>query len=157
MLACGECAKLGHAYLEPRVPKSSYVPIRKAKPSSTALSPTRRKTKNLREETELTENFGSLVREARENLGLTHEDLGRKIGEKVSVLKKVEGEKMFPDERLATKLEYALKVKILVQREKRKVPETFFSSPSSPVTLGEIARLKTGKRRNLENEGGNSS
>jgi len=158
MLVCEECAKLGSVYLEPeaRVPKASYMPEKRAKTFPT-ISMTKREATNLHEETELIENFGSLIREVREKLGLTHEDLGRKIGEKVSVLKKVESEKMFPDEKLATKLEHVLKVKLLVQAEKHDLPETV-SSPQSPrLTLGEIAHLKTGKRRNSEDEGDHSS
>lgn len=153
MVVCEECAKLGSTYLEPeaKISKASYMSIKKPNASSTTFLITRMKVTNLHEELELTENFGSLIREAREKMGLSHEDLGRKIGEKVSVLKKVEGEKMSPDKKLAAKLEHILKVKLLVQAEEHEVPETVL--PSSQLTFGEVARLKTGKRRNPENEG----
>lgn len=159
MIVCEECAKLGSIYLEPEasIPKAPFMADRKVKAVPATVLPIKRETVKLHEETELIENFGSVVREAREKIGLSHEDLGRKLGEKVSVLKKIESEKMSPDEKLATKLEHALKVKLLVQSEEHKVPE-IASTPQSPtLTLGEIARLKTGKRRNPENAGASSS
>lgn len=159
MLVCERCAELGSLYVEPEVKiskTSSAIGNRGTTPTSTVFL-TKRAETTLPEEVEIAENFGSLIREARERLGLSHEDLGKKIGEKISVLKKVESEKMFPDEKLATKLEHVLKVKLLVQAEKEEVPLPASTRQTSTLTLGEIARLKTGKRRSPENESGDSS
>ncbi|MCW4020899.1 MAG: multiprotein bridging factor aMBF1 [Candidatus Bathyarchaeota archaeon] len=151
MLTCGRCAELGSGYWEPE-PKS----FRRPEGFRTAVSiPVRRKrTIDVSEDLVVTEGFGSIVRQARVELGLSHEDLGRKIGEKVSVLRKVESGKMTPDHRLAGKLEHALEVKLLVPFVVPKV-----SRPASPaskgVTLGEIVRLKD-RRRHPENEGDHS-
>jgi putative transcription factor len=72
---------------------------------------------------------------------LSHEDLGRKIGEKVSVLRKIESGKMTPDHRLAEKLQHALKIKLLVPPSEPKVPLTALPQPRE-VTLGEVVLLK---------------
>lgn len=92
------------------------------------------------------EGYGSLVRRAREKLGLSHEELGRRIAEKVSVLKKIENEKMVPDQKVSEKLEHILGIKLMVPLVVPKVP--LDSAPKiKGVTLGEIAELKDAKRR----------
>jgi len=160
MIVCEKCAKLGSPYLEPenKPSRSFYRLVERRKRTSPAIAFTaRRRTINLPENLEIRERFGSLVRKARENMGLSHEELGKKIGEKVSVLKKIESEKMIPDQKLAKKLEHALKVKLLVPSEEYEVPGEASAPPSQELTLGEIAQLKISKRRNRENESNNSS
>jgi len=93
---------------------------------------------------ELVDDFGSRVRQGREKLGLTHEDLGRRIGEKVSVLRKIESGKMVPDHGLANKLGHALQVKLLVPTSEPKVPSVGLPPPRE-VTLGERVHLKKKK------------
>ena len=93
---------------------------------------------------ELVGDFGLRVRRAREELELSHEDLGRKIGEKVSVLRKIESGKMAPDLMLAEKLEHALKIKLLVPPSEPKAPSVALSQPRE-ITLGELVRLKEKK------------
>lgn len=61
----------------------------------------------------LVENYGAVIRQAREKLGLTQAELAMKIAEKLSVIKKVEAERLKPDERLAQKLERALKIRLI--------------------------------------------
>ncbi|MFQ6095129.1 MAG: multiprotein bridging factor aMBF1 [Candidatus Bathyarchaeia archaeon] len=150
MLVCEECAKHGSIYSERRIksPISGYVPVKRKKKTVPAITlSTRRKAPSLPEDLEIKEGFGSLVRKARENIGLSQEDLGKKIGEKVSVLKKIESEKMIPDQKLAKKLEHTLKVELLVPSGDYEIVEDISSPPPSGVTLGEIAQLKTEKRR----------
>ncbi len=159
MIVCEECSRLGSPYLEPanKLSKSSYTPVKEAKTFPRTIPLTKKEPTSLHEELELKENFGTLIREAREKLGLSHEDIGRKIGEKVSLLKKVENEKMLPDEKVAAKLEHILRIKLLVPAKENRLPVSVSHSPSTAVTLGEIARLKTGKRRYPENEGASGS
>jgi putative transcription factor len=80
-------------------------------------------------------------------MGLSHVDLGRKIAEKVSVLKKIENEKMVPDQKVSEKLEHTLGIKLMVPLVVPKVPLPSIPSIKS-VTLGEIVKLKDAKRRN---------
>ena len=89
------------------------------------------------------EDYDVRVRQAREKLGLTHEELGKKINEKVSVLKKIETRKIKPDDKLAAKLEHALRIKLLVPASEDKVPAVTVSKQSNrPLTLGDIIRLE---------------
>ncbi|MFQ6096064.1 MAG: multiprotein bridging factor aMBF1 [Candidatus Bathyarchaeia archaeon] len=141
MIVCGKCVKLGSVYWEAR-PQRRVKEV--AKPQPKISIPGKKQPPPLTEALELVDDFGLRVRRAREGLELSHEDLGRKIGEKVSVLRKIESGKMTPDHRLAEKLEHALKVKLLVPPLEPKAPSAILSQPRE-ITLGEIVRLKEKK------------
>jgi putative transcription factor len=55
---------------------------------------TKPKTPTVDTSLELVEEFGAKVRKAREQLGLSHEELGKRLNEKVSLLKKIETAKI---------------------------------------------------------------
>jgi len=122
LTVCGKCAKLGTIIWDETKPKT---------PMPSVKAPTRRLTLKTRSKKppqavvesglELVEDFDVKIRQARRKLGLSHKELGRKISEKVSVLKKIETGKMTPDNRLATKLEHTLKIKLLVQASEEKM------------------------------------
>jgi putative transcription factor len=93
---------------------------------------------------ELVEDYDARIRRAREKLGLAHEELGKKINEKVSLLRKIETKKMAPDNLLATKLEHALKIKLIVQTSEEKIrvpPSKMVKTASSELTLGDLIQL----------------
>jgi putative transcription factor len=135
---CSECAKLSSGYWEPkpqrrakrRIKRQPIIPVQRRKPIPSVT-----------ETLELVDDFGQRVRQTRRGLELSHEDLGRKIREKVSVLRKIESGKMVPDLVLAEKLEHALKIKLRVPPQE---PKTQFVSLSRPhgTTLGDLISLK---------------
>ena len=154
LTTCAECAKLGSSEWKPEPKRLKILPkTRSAR--QFRLRQAKERSRDIREDLTIIENFGSIIKKARQRSGLSQEDLGRKISEKVSVIRKIEGEKMMPNERLARKLEHALGVKLLVPLVE---PEVFTPSPkvNRGITLGEIAYLKNSKRRQLRNEGNNS-
>ncbi|MEM1581769.1 MAG: multiprotein bridging factor aMBF1 [Candidatus Bathyarchaeia archaeon] len=163
MVTCGECARLGSDYW---IPEKKT--LQEIKPS---LRKTVKSVADIRREShggsfsrsipsegfEITEGFGLIVKKAREKLGLTPEDLGKKIGEKESVIKKIESEKMVPDFRLATKLERALRIKLLTKPSEPELDKPVsVIEREKTVTIGEIVNLRSGKRRRLKDEGDNS-
>ncbi|MEM3666992.1 MAG: multiprotein bridging factor aMBF1 [Candidatus Bathyarchaeia archaeon] len=141
LTVCSECAKHGTTVCEEE-PKLQTAQKAKAKaipsfPKAQSQGP-QETTTNL----ELIENFDTKIRQAREKLGLSQEELGKKIKEKVSVLKKIETGKMKPDNKLAAKLEHALKIKLLAPAseetlQKINVPKP----PSRELTLGDMLQL----------------
>ena len=141
MVVCGNCAKLGSAYWE-ETPQRRIKRIAKPLPKISVSG--KKQPPRLAEALELVDNFGLRIRRAREGMELSHEDLGRKIGEKVSVLRKIESSKMTPDHMLAEKLQHALKIKLLVPPSEPKVPSAALSQPRE-VTLGDVIRLKEKK------------
>jgi len=142
MTVCEECAKLGSVSWEAppvqrtvkkKVKPTLRIPLKRTQPE---LEPT--------QTLELIGDFSLHVRKAREKLGLSHEDLGKNIGEKVSVLRKIESGKMVPDHRLANKLEHELKINLLVPLSEPKI--TSVSLPAHrEATLGDIAQIKRKK------------
>jgi len=146
MLVCGECSKLGSVYWEAKTePRMKKISKRLPKP---VIAPRKQPSITVEESVELIDNFGAKVRQSREKLGMSHEDLGKKISEKVSVLRKIESGKMTPDNLLVEKLQHALKVKLLVPVSEPKVPSKALASlrPSAP-TLGDIAQVKKEKEK----------
>jgi len=157
VITCAECAKLGSDYWTPdaeaqKAKKTAVRPLRHVRPPI--------KDKVLPQSApplegfEIVEGFGQVIRRAREKMGLTPEDLGKRIGEKESVIKKIENEKIMPDARLATKLEHALKIKLLVKPSEVDLDSSAVKTlrHERNVTLGEVVRLKDGKRGGEELE-----
>jgi len=141
LTVCSQCAKHGTAHWEETAPK-----ITTPKPKL-LLPPPKIQSKKSPEVTvktslELVENFDAKIRQSREKLGLSHEELGKKINEKVSVLKKIETKKMTPDNKLAAKLEHILKIKLLIPPSEEKVLHTTIPKPTNrELTLGDLMRL----------------
>ena len=90
---------------------------------------------------ELVDDLGQRVRQARRGLELSQEDLGRKIREKVSVIRKIESGKIVPDLALAEKLEHTLKVTLRVPASEPKVQSVSSSKPRG-ATLGDLIQFK---------------
>jgi putative transcription factor len=95
----------------------------------------------IREDLELVNNYSTVVRNGREKMRLTHDELSRKIGEKVSVLQKLETGKMIPNHGLVKKLEQGLKIKLLQPASRVTVDEEFRKKPSD-LTLGDLILIK---------------
>jgi putative transcription factor len=138
MTVCSECAKLGSGYWEPKPQRRAKKGIKR---QPTISFSKRQQHPTVTETLELAGDFGQRVRQARRGLGLSHEDLGRKIREKVSVIRKIESGKMVPDLALAEKLEHALKIKLRVPASEPKVQPVLSSKPRG-TTLGDLIQFK---------------
>ena len=152
LTVCNECAKHGTKTWEEPKPKT-ITPERTA-----ALRPIKIQSKKQPEtkvdtSLELIEDFDQKIRQARERLGFSHEDLGKKISEKVSLLKKIETRKMTPDNKLEAKLEYTLKIKLLVPAAEGKVPQKSIpKQPSRELTLGDLIQLNKKQEESAKRE-----
>lgn len=103
---------------------------------------------------ELVENYHAKIRQAREKLGLSHEDLGKRLNEKVSLLRKIETGKMAPDNRLAILLERTLRIKLIVSAKEEKVPQTRMSKAAGhELTLGDLIKLDKNQKDEEEPTG----
>ena len=139
LTVCIECSKHGRIIREEeaevgqRVPKKPLTPV-----SFVPRKPAKAKVDTTQE---IVEGYDSKIRQAREKLGLSHEELGKKINEKASVLSKLETGKMTPNNLLVTKLEHVLKIKLLVPIKEEKISQGFPISPSRETTLGDLIQL----------------
>ena len=88
------------------------------------------------------------VKKAREEQGLTQEVLAKLVGEKLSVIKRIEMGKLKPSLDLARKLEKALKVRLV---EEAKATEPVQQPrPRLELTLGDVAVIKDRGRKEVE-------
>jgi putative transcription factor len=148
LTVCIECSKHGRIIYEEeaaeRTPKKALAPmpfIQRKKPPQAKVDITK----------EIVEGYDLKIRQAREKLGFSHEELGKKIKEKASVLSKLETGKMTPNNQLVTKLEHILKIKLLVPIKEEKVSMSFPKSPNRGTTLGDLIQLnKKGGEENTE-------
>ena len=100
---------------------------------------------------EIIEDFSTKIRQAREKLGLTHEELGKRINEKSSVIGKLETGKMNPSNILATKLEHALKIKLLTPISEEKATTTLPpASANRELTFGDLIQLEKSSEEQTE-------
>lgn len=114
MFVCGSCASLGKrtdSRLGPNSPGNSGDRFGKS-PSGTNRSPPSYFV-NPSEESELVEGYGLILRQAREKIGITQEELGKKVNEKPSTLRLVERGSLRPSDSLTRKLEHYLKIDLL--------------------------------------------
>jgi len=137
LTVCVECSKHGKiVYEEPTAPKQALkkpqapITMVQKKPIVAKVEITQ----------EPTEDYANKIKQAREKLALTHEELGKKINEKASVLRNLEAGKMAPNNQLASKLEHMLKIKLLVPISEEKVTQ-LPKSANQELTLGDLIEL----------------
>ncbi len=139
LTVCIECSKHG------KIIRTDEIDYRQKSSRKEFLSPFVQKKKAFRPRVEIAqevvEGYDSKIRAAREKLGLTHEELGKKINEKASVLSKLETGKMTPNNMLVSKLEHALKIKLLVPIKEERISQELPKSSNREPTLGDLIQL----------------
>jgi len=113
MVVCNNCARLGRQ-VGPAAPAVSVISNRvvRANPAQNMLRTMAQRPTE--QEYELDPDYHLLIRQAREKLGLSQEQLGKQINEKPSVIRMVESKKLKPDITLTRKLMHELKINLLV-------------------------------------------
>jgi len=134
LLVCPACAKYSSGTWKER--RRTALAAKTARP---ALKARPRRVDLIGEELELVDGYGEVVRRARERRGWSQEDLGRAVGEKASVIRRIEREAMAPSISLAKKLEHALGVKLLAPPSETPTPPTPAKTPT--LTLGDLIKL----------------
>ena len=90
------------------------------------------------DENVLVSDYGVVVRQAREKLGLDHATLARKISEKKSIITSVESGNMHPNEKLTKKLERFLKIRLTESVKNN--PEPNLKKSSKNLTMGDLLK-----------------
>ena len=145
LVVCHDCSVLGSISWELKTP--NLKPLRRnvhRQQRRSQQKSTKGPKSPLESSMELVPDYGIRIRKAREKSAFTHEDLGRRINEKISVLKKLENQKMKPDDRLVEKLQRALRIRLLVPRTDGSFPphEPSRITPSKTLTLGDLIKKK---------------
>ena len=97
-----------------------------------------RSVKPLSPEYDVVEDYGLIIKGAREARGLTQEDLARLVGVKLSYIRKVEQGKMVPELPVLRKLEKLLSVKLVEEAEPREEKVIYSSGGEDSITLGDL-------------------
>jgi putative transcription factor len=109
MIVCNNCSKLGRP-LGPAFPVQG-----RASPVQNALrTMTQRPIQPIEVEFDVDPEYNLKIRQAREKLGLSQEQLGQLLSEKPSVIRMVESKKLKPDLTLTRKFMHQLKINLLV-------------------------------------------
>jgi putative transcription factor len=112
---CNSCANLGEKVKE--VPKEvNEIPRNKLKPRPRMMTHTQQI--NL-EEMEIVPDYALTIKRAREKMGLSQDDLARRVNEKASVMSLIESSKMKPSILIGQKLERALKIDLFTMIEEK--------------------------------------
>lgn len=121
---CEKCIKFGTRI----VPQQAYQPIKR-----------KIEVEKLKEN-ELVTNYGELIKKYRESKGLTREEFAKRIGERESVIKRIEEEKLEPTEELTKRIENFLKIKLTQEisgeikyKEEKKRPK---------LTVGDVVEVR---------------
>jgi len=145
LLVCSRCQRLGKPYVE-------EPPV--GRPLSRGISAPRAVQRRAPElprgmdETDIAEDCADRVRRQRMKLGLSQEELAKRVKEKLSLIQKIETGKMTPDSKLCRALEHELKIKLLIPR--KEISEVPNAAPPTEVTLGDIMRVKGKSKPSLE-------
>jgi putative transcription factor len=94
-------------------------------------------------DTDLVEDFGRVIREARQRKGLTQEELAQKIAERQSVLSKVETGTQRPSDDLARRLERELGIRLFEAAAPAEAERKGAPGADAGLTLGDLIRRKT--------------
>ena len=97
---CSKCSSLGE-----KVTKNNPETDKKSDDSNSYIS---NPTNSV--EFELASDYHNLIRNSRQKLNLSQDELARRINIKLSLLKSIENKKIKPDDRLARKFDNVLKI-----------------------------------------------
>lgn len=88
----------------------------------------------------IVQNYGELIKKAREKIGLSQEDFAKKINEKISVVHKLETSTFEPSIEFARKLEKFLKVKLVLEYEE--TGKVNNAKGNDTVKIGDVVKIK---------------
>jgi putative transcription factor len=131
---CKSCARFGK-------PEDKWSPVpRKIVPVERAFIVMRPKPRDhFKDLVEIIPEYGKIIREAREKLGLTLEELAAATKERAALIKKIERQELVPEDNVRKKLERELNIKLTDQASEEKVK---YRGGAKGLTLGDIANIK---------------
>jgi putative transcription factor len=137
LTVCSQCSKFSNQEWDPKRPQARKSPTRRR-----SAQPKLRKRSVIEtvESLELVDDYGMVIKKARQKKGLSIEAFAKKISEKESVVKKLEKGDMNPPLNLVRKVQRELGINILEEAETGK--GQVLSRPMGPRTLGDLIKIK---------------
>ena len=142
LTVCGQCAQFSTQEWDPTRPQARKTPTRRR---SAQPAPRRRSDIDSAESLELVDDYGMLIKKARQKKGLSVEDFARQIREKESVVKKLEKENMNPPMNLVKKVQNSLGIMILEEGAAKS--GSVLTRPMGPRTLGDMIKIKDSTKK----------
>jgi putative transcription factor len=131
---CSKCAHYGTT-------QDKWTPVsRKMTPTEKVIvsyKPTRDAFDKL--DDEINSDYAQIIRKAREAQGLTIEELGAKMMEKATLIRKIEREELIPEDSIRKKLETTLNIKLT---EKVSSKDQRGGGFTRGTTLGDVAIIR---------------
>lgn len=90
------------------------------------------------QEYELVEDYPQRIKRARESLKATQLELGKRIGERLSIIQKLETGKMWPSDSLVEKIERTLHITLRAPVSDDLISH-HYEKPTSELTIGDVA------------------
>lgn len=109
--------------------------------SGSSTSRTRRRSDMFDEMDEIAQDYDERIRAARENAGLSQEDLAKELNEKASLIRKLERGDMLPSDGVQSKLERKLDIS-LTEGRSTEDSEWDSGNASEGYTLGDVVKRK---------------
>jgi len=136
LMVCSDCAKYGKEIYEVvQEPKRIITPPRVRREEIKRRRPRRERL----EDYEIVEDYHMRIRRGRERLGITQEELAKKVMEKESVIHRIEAGRLTPSIKLAKKLERELGIRLI---ERIGEEEFELEEEELELTLGDVAEVK---------------
>jgi putative transcription factor len=104
-----------------------------------------KKTQNTETIWEIVDDYPKIIREARENHGMSTRELAQKLKVQENIVKRIESGKLKPTIQLAKDLERILSIKILVKIEESE-DNTSRNANRNELTLGDIINIREGRK-----------
>ncbi|MFZ2456559.1 MAG: multiprotein bridging factor aMBF1 [Candidatus Altiarchaeia archaeon] len=139
-VCCNECARYGQVVgeIRPHVEppkKPAPAPVSKPVPSLSKVLDSELSVPTLKEE------YGKLIKDAREKRGLKMEDFAKMLNEPESLMHRIESGKFEPADALAHKIESALHIK-LFEKSSSMILAGGRHGASKDLTLGDVVVVK---------------
>ena len=140
MKVCKECCGFGKVIGPVQAEKKSGIEKQKI-----TLAKTFSQVWHAQEDKEMliVENFASIMRKKREQLGLTQKEFANMLSERESLIQKIETGSYEPDIGMARKFERLLKIRLVDEYEEKRV--RLAHDASSQITIGDMVTLKKRK------------
>ena len=137
---CQNCSKFGKSVSsKPIISDSAPKFIKtRSRPKKQNLSKT--------QELELVEEYNLRIKNAREKMKLTQDELARKIKEPASFVKRVEQKKVHPPIHIVKKIERVLKINLLEEQDLDDYVPSKIISKDETLSLGDIVIKKKKKK-----------
>ena len=138
MQVCSECSKYGvipKTYSKKPKPRGIIKTNPTNKKTTSYIRPRRDIFDNLKT---IVEDYGNIIKEAREKKGMSIKDLAKKVGIKESTLHKIERNELEPEEKYISKLERELNIVLYEEGNQ----EYNTNTSNEEITLGHFIKVK---------------